>query len=177
MARDIVVAPRAWVDNVVLGSKMIQTNNIQCPSLTMDHNTVRHKNHRQNFNVLLTILRVKKASSLCRIYCIVVVLTGKVLTRTIICQTRKITQVSDFRKGFFLYILNRQKISWDHYLWHFIALNINYQGWRLGVKMNKFHIHQCQAQIEIWCSPDVHLTTWPSSDPDPYQTLALHNLD
>ena len=68
----------------------------------------------------------RKPSSLCRIYCIVVVLTGKVLTRTIICQTREITQVSDFRKGFFLYSLNRQKISWDHYLWHFIAVNINY---------------------------------------------------
>ena len=133
MARDIVVAPRAWVDNDVLGSKMIQTNNIQCPSLTMVHNAVRDKNPRQNFNVLLTILvnsEPRKPSSLCRIYCIVVVLTGKVLTRTIICQTWEITQVSDFRKGFFVY-LNRQKISWDHYLWHFIAVNINYltSGW------------------------------------------------
>ena len=34
---------------------------------------------------------------------------------------------------------------------------------------NKFHVHQCQAQIEIWHSPD-HLTIiWPS--PDPHQTL------
>ena len=57
-------------------------------------------------------------------------------------------------------------------------------------KQNKFHIHQCQAQIEIWHSPDVHLTfTWRSPDvhltftwppdhliiiwpsPDPHQTL------
>ena len=33
------------------------------------------------------------------------------------------------------------------------------------MKMNKFHVHQCQAQIEIWCSPDIHLTlTWTSPD-------------
>ena len=26
----------------------------------------------------------------------------------------------------------------------------------------KFHVHQCQAQIEIWCLPDIHLSlTWP----------------
>ena len=44
----------------------------------------------------------------------------------------------------------------------------------------KFHVQQCQAQIEIWRSPDVHLTfIWTSPDlltiicpsPDPYKTL------
>ena len=48
------------------------------------------------------------------------------------------------------------------------------------LKLNKFHVHQCQAQIEIWRSPDIHLTlTWTSPDhlsiiwpsPDPYKTL------
>ena len=43
-------------------------------------------------------------------------------------------------------------------------------GYLLIFNNNKFHVYQCQAQIEIWCSPDVHLTTiWPS--PDPQQTL------
>ena len=45
---------------------------------------------------------------------------------------------------------------------------------------DKFHVHQSQAQIEIWHSPDVHLTfTWRSPDhltiiwpsPDPHQIL------
>ena len=26
------------------------------------------------------------------------------------------------------------------------------------LRLNKFHVHQCQAQIEIWHSPDIHLT-------------------
>ena len=54
-----------------------------------------------------------------------------------------------------------------------------------GFKQNKFHVHQCQAQIEIWRSPDIHLALtwaspdhltiiWPSIDPymlqDPYLT-------
>ena len=48
------------------------------------------------------------------------------------------------------------------------------------LELDKFHVHQCQAQIEIWRSPDIHLTlTWTSSDhltiiwpsPDPYKTL------
>ena len=51
-------------------------------------------------------------------------------------------------------------------------------GWIIG--KNKFHIHQCQAQIEIWRSPDIPLTfTWTSPDhltiiwpsPDPYKTI------
>ena len=48
------------------------------------------------------------------------------------------------------------------------------------VKWYKFHVHQCQAQIEIWRSPDIPLTfIWTSPDlltiiwpsPDPYKTL------
>ena len=37
----------------------------------------------------------------------------------------------------------------------------------MAIKINddKFHVHQCQAQIEIWRSPDIHLTfTWHSPD-------------
>ena len=31
------------------------------------------------------------------------------------------------------------------------------------LRTNKFYVHQCQAQIEIWRSPDIHLTlTWTS---------------
>ena len=30
--------------------------------------------------------------------------------------------------------------------------------WKIVVMMNKFPVHQCQAQIEIWHSPDAHLT-------------------
>ena len=33
------------------------------------------------------------------------------------------------------------------------------------VRHDKFHVDQCQAQIEIWRSPDIHLTlTWTSPD-------------
>ena len=46
----------------------------------------------------------------------------------------------------------------------------------------KFHVQQSQAQIEIhltftWCSPDVHLTTWPSSDLPLTLTRPLPYLD
>ena len=39
----------------------------------------------------------------------------------------------------------------------------------LRTKVNKLHDHQCQAQIEIWPSPDFQLTfTWP-----PYHHLTF----
>ena len=49
-------------------------------------------------------------------------------------------------------------------------------------KRNKFHVQQSQAQIDIhltftWHSPDVHLTTWPSSDLSLTLTRPLPNLD
>ena len=44
-----------------------------------------------------------------------------------------------------------------------------------SLSSNKFHVNQCQAQIEIWHSPDVQLTfTWP---PDHHLTFPLHNLN
>ena len=44
-------------------------------------------------------------------------------------------------------------------------------------KKNKFNVHQCQARIEIWHSPEPHLTTWPSSDFFLILTRPLPNLD
>ena len=35
---------------------------------------------------------------------------------------------------------------------------------KVNLDLDKFNVHQCQAQIEIWRSPDIHLTTCPSSD-------------
>ena len=72
---------------------------------------------------------------------------------------------------------------------NFLAIKILI--YRIGTREDKFHVHQCQAQIEIWRSPDIHLIftwhspdihltlTWTSPDhltiiwpsPDPYKTL------
>ena len=79
--------------------------------------------------------------------------------------------------------LNLLRIKFKHYL-HQRWLKSHKKEYppfsKIHINLDKFHVHQCQAQIEITLSSDIHLKlTWNSTDRqtiiwtslDPYQTL------
>ena len=59
---------------------------------------------------------------------------------------------------------NEIQMWWNTSMWGWLWWKGNTSISKPAIKFNKFHVHQCQAEIEIWHSPDAHLTTWLSSD-------------
>ena len=64
--------------------------------------------------------------------------------------------------------LNLLRIKFKHYL-HQRWLKSHKKEYppfsKIHINLDKFHVHQCQAQIEIWRSPVIHLTfTWHLPD-------------